>query len=50
MAPGKIYYLLTIYDRLSNLNGTTSLEHLKTAWQTDLGMKITEEFWVETQM
>lgn len=33
------------YENLSNLTDDTTLDHLRTAWQEDLGSEITEEQW-----
>ncbi len=32
-----------IYENLSNLTGKATIDHLRTAWQEDLGREITEE-------
>ena len=39
----------TIYDSLSYLDNNASLVHLKTAWENDLGIQITDEQWTASQ-
>lgn len=34
-----------IYEKLSNLISTDTMDHLRSAWQDDLGGEITEEQW-----